>query len=93
MFWSLEEVVGKKEERRKKRKEERYSCGGQKRGKKERKKRRNSMDEKKKYEKKIKNKKLKLRNTITVVGTNCIRYSNHAGRGQAQCLISYVRAV
>ena len=27
------------------------------------------------------------------VGTNCIRYSNHAGRGQAQYLISYVQAV
>ena len=30
---------------------------------------------------------------VKSVGTNCIRYSNHAGRGQAQYLISYVRAV
>ena len=27
------------------------------------------------------------------VGANCIRYLNHAGRGQTQYLISYVRAV
>ena len=30
---------------------------------------------------------------ICIVGANCIRCSNHAGRGQAQYLISYVRAV
>ena len=35
----------------------------------------------------------KNNDTIINVGTNCIRYSNHAGRSQAQYLISYVWAV
>ena len=30
---------------------------------------------------------------LGLVGTNCIRYSNYARRGQAQYLISYVQAV
>ena len=30
---------------------------------------------------------------IYIAGTNCIRYSNYAGRGQAQYLISYIQAV
>ena len=30
---------------------------------------------------------------IYIAGTNCIRYSKYAGRGQAQYLISYIQAV